>query len=94
MKKSLFYFLFSLWLITGSSITQAQTAFPLLKVVPWNGHKAATSLTFDDGDPIHLDVVIPELNRRQIHGTFFLIANRIDRKDEWHQAIKAGHRCV
>jgi len=91
MKKSLFYFLFSLWLITGISITQAQTAFPLLKVVPWNGHKAATSLTFDDGDPIHLDVVIPELNRRQIHGTFFLIANRIDRKDEWHQAIKAGH---
>jgi peptidoglycan-N-acetylglucosamine deacetylase len=91
MKKSLFYFLFSLWFVIGSAAAQTQTTFPLLKIVPWNGHKAATSLTFDDGDPIHLDVVIPELNRRQLHGTFFLIANKIDRKDEWRQAIKAGH---
>jgi peptidoglycan/xylan/chitin deacetylase (PgdA/CDA1 family) len=68
----------------------ADNGFPQLKVVPWNGHKAATSLTFDDNDPIHLDFVIPELNRRNLHATFFIIANKVDRKDEWRQAIKAG----
>ncbi len=91
MSRRIFCFLFSLAFMLCGTMVQAQTAFPQLKVVPWNGHKAATSLTFDDGDPIHLDVVIPELNRRQLHGTFFLIANKIDRKDEWRQAIKAGH---
>jgi peptidoglycan-N-acetylglucosamine deacetylase len=69
----------------------AQEVFPDLKVVPWNGHKAATSLTFDDGDPSHLDVVIPELNKRHLHGTFFLIANKIDRKDDWRKILADGH---
>jgi peptidoglycan/xylan/chitin deacetylase (PgdA/CDA1 family) len=91
MNRNRLCFLFSIIFIVLVTTTQAQTDFPQLKVIPWNGHKAATSLTFDDGDPIHLDVVIPELNRRQLHGTFFLIANKIDRKDEWRQAIRAGH---
>jgi len=91
MNRRILCFLFSLVFMSCGVMVRAQTSFPQLKVVPWNGHKAATSLTFDDGDPIHLDVVIPELNRRQLHGTFFLIANKIDRKDEWRQAIKAGH---
>ncbi len=69
----------------------AETAFPDLKVVPWNGHKAATSLTFDDGDPSHLDTVVPELNRRKLKGTFYLIANRIDRKDDWRKILASGH---
>ncbi len=69
----------------------AQNAQPQLQVVPWNGHKAATSLTFDDGDPVHLDVVIPDLNKRHLHATFFLIANKLDRKDDWRQVLKAGH---
>jgi peptidoglycan/xylan/chitin deacetylase (PgdA/CDA1 family) len=64
---------------------------PDLKAVPWNGHKAATSLTFDDGDPSHLDVVIPELNKRHLHGTFFLIANKISREDEWRKILSDGH---
>jgi peptidoglycan/xylan/chitin deacetylase (PgdA/CDA1 family) len=57
-------------------------------VVPWNGYKAAVSLTFDDGDPIHLDLVIPELQKRDIRGTFFLIAGtgRLLRPDEWKKA--------
>jgi peptidoglycan/xylan/chitin deacetylase (PgdA/CDA1 family) len=70
---------------------QAGEAFPALKVLPWNGHTAATSLTFDDGDPSHLDVAVPELNERKMRGTFFLIANKIDRKDEWRGVLKAGH---
>ena len=69
----------------------AGPVFPNLKVVPWNGHKAATSLTFDDGDPSHLDVVVPELDRRHLHGTFFLIANHIERKDDWRKILASGH---
>ena len=59
MNQRVFCFLFSMALVLCGAMVQAQTPFPQLKVVPWNGHKAATSLTFDDGDPIHLDVVIP-----------------------------------
>jgi len=74
-----------------SSLSWADSPFPEVKVVPWNGHKAATSLTFDDGDPSHLDVALPELNQRKLHGTFYLIANRIDRKDEWRKILGEGH---
>lgn len=81
--------LFSLFL--GAQGLRAEEAFPSLQVVPWNGHKAAVSLTFDDGDPIHLDLAVPELNQRHMHGTFFLIANRIDRKDDWRKILKWGH---
>ena len=72
-------------------IAWADNPFPEVKVIPWNGHKAATSLTFDDGDSSHLDVAIPELNQGKMRGTFYLIANRIDRKDEWRKILTAGH---
>jgi peptidoglycan/xylan/chitin deacetylase (PgdA/CDA1 family) len=59
-------------------------------VVPWNGYKAAVSLTFYDGDPIHLDLAIPEMQKRSIRGTFFLIAGKLMRADEWKKAAAAG----
>ncbi len=68
-----------------------EPTFPDLKVLPWNGYKAATSLTFDDSDPSHLDVAVPELNQRKMKGTFYLIANRTDRKDDWRKLLTAGH---
>ena len=79
------------FILAASRGLAADAAFPDLKVAPWDGHKAACSLTFDDGDPCHLDVVVPELNRRHLHGTFFLIANHLDRKDEWRGILKDGH---
>ena len=85
------FLFFVLGIFAAHSIGFAAPAFPGLKVVPWNGHKAAASLTFDDGDPSHLDTVIPELNRRKLKGTFYLIANRIDRKDEWRKILADGH---
>lgn len=78
-------------LLLGASTLWAGEVFPDVKVLPWNGHKAATSLTFDDGDPSHLDVAVPELNQRNMHGTFFLIANQIVRKDDWRKILAAGH---
>jgi peptidoglycan/xylan/chitin deacetylase (PgdA/CDA1 family) len=60
------------------------------EVLPWNGYKAALSLTYDDGDPIHLDVAIPEMNKRGLHGTFYLITGKLSRIDDWKKAVAAG----
>lgn len=49
------------------------------------------SFTFDDGDPSHLDVAVPELDKRGMKATFYLIANQITRKDDWRKLILAGH---
>ena len=62
-----------------------------LKIAPWNGYKGAVSFTFDDGDPSHLSVAIPELDKRKIHGTFFLIVKGIGGADPWKKALAAGH---
>ena len=62
-----------------------------LKVLPWNGFKGAVSLTFDDGDPSHLDVAIPEMDRRKVRGTFFVITARMGNVEPWKQAAAAGH---
>jgi peptidoglycan/xylan/chitin deacetylase (PgdA/CDA1 family) len=68
-----------------------ENPYPAMKVSPWNGYKGATSLTFDDSDPSHLDVAIPELTARKMRGTFNLIANRTDRKDDWRKMLASGH---
>jgi len=64
---------------------------PKLGVLPWKGHAAAFSLTFDDGDPSHLDVAVPELDQRGMKGTFFVIANQIVREEEWRKLPVSGH---
>lgn len=38
----------------------------------WNGHKAALSLTFDDGLQCQLDHAVPAMDSLGIRGTFFL----------------------
>src|SRR5882724_12577546 len=64
---------------------------PGLKVLPWNGHQAALSLTFDDSRAVHLDVVVPELNKRHLHATFFLIVSKTSRLDDWRKARLQVH---
>jgi len=66
----------------------AQT--PILKVLPWNNHPAALSLTFDDSRAVHLDVVIPQLNKRHLRATFFLIVSKTTRIDDWRKAQSQG----
>ena len=62
----------------------AQEVHPIpLTVLPWNGHKAAVSLTFDDALPSHLDVAMPELQKRGLHATFFVVIAKLQRLDEW-----------
>jgi peptidoglycan/xylan/chitin deacetylase (PgdA/CDA1 family) len=69
----------------------AATEGEALKVAPWNGYKGAVSFTFDDGDPSHLSVAIPELDKRKIHGTFFLIVKSMGGVGPWKAAAATGH---
>ena len=58
-----------------------------LRVLPWNGYKAAVSLTFDDGLPIQLVVTLPELNKRNMRGTFFLCPDNLELVSSWEAAL-------
>ncbi|MBV9183181.1 MAG: polysaccharide deacetylase family protein [Acidobacteria bacterium] len=49
------------------------------------------SLTFDDSRPVHLDVAVPELNKRHLHATFFVIISKLTRLDGWREAQAEGH---
>jgi peptidoglycan/xylan/chitin deacetylase (PgdA/CDA1 family) len=75
----------SLWV----GLSAAQT--PTVRVLPWNDHAAAVSLTFDDARTVHLNVAVPELNKRHLHATFFLIVSKLTRLDEWRRAQAEGH---
>ena len=61
----------------------------------WKGHRAAISLTFDDGLPVQIQHALPVLNVWDIPSTFFLIVNSpYDtefRTSDWQAAIKHGH---
>lgn len=70
-------------------LSYAQT--PTLHVLPWNNHSAAVSLTFDDARAVHLDVAVPELNKRHLNATFFVIVSKLTRLDEWRKAQAEGH---
>jgi peptidoglycan/xylan/chitin deacetylase (PgdA/CDA1 family) len=74
-------------LFVGLSFAQT----PTLRVLPWNDHPAAVSLTFDDARPAQLDVVVPELNKRHLHATFFVIVSKLTRLDDWRRAQAQGH---
>jgi peptidoglycan/xylan/chitin deacetylase (PgdA/CDA1 family) len=86
LKRS-FFLVCGLLLVGLSNLGAREVPF---QVEPWNGYKAALSLTYDDADPIHLDLVIPEMNKRGLRGTFYLITGKLDRLDEWKKAFLAG----
>src|ERR1700731_2638502 len=70
-------------------LSAAQT--PTLRVLPWNNHAAAVSLTFDDARPVQLDVAVPELNKRHLRATLFLTVSKLTRLDDWREAHLQGH---
>jgi peptidoglycan/xylan/chitin deacetylase (PgdA/CDA1 family) len=74
-------------LLVGWSFAQT----PALRVLPWNDHSAAVSLTFDDARPVQLDVAVPELNKRDLHATFFVIVSKLTRLDDWKRVQTEGH---
>jgi peptidoglycan/xylan/chitin deacetylase (PgdA/CDA1 family) len=84
-----FHFRVAVLCILLVQLSLAQT--PALRVLPWNGHPAAVSLTFDDARTVHLDVAIPELNKRHLNATFFVIVSKLTRMDDWKKAQAEGH---
>lgn len=67
-----------------------------------DGYQTAISLSFDDGLPSHLDLAIPQLDRRGLRGTFYLNPRGHEDGDsrrpswadwlaQWHRAHAAGH---
>ena len=67
---------------------------PHLRVLPWRGHRAALTLTFDDSSPSEADLALPVLDARGVKGTFFVTERNIvgDRAiATWAQAVRDGH---
>jgi len=62
---------------------------------PWpNGAEVAVVLTYDDALDSHLDVAIPQLNRLELPGTFYLSGARPSirtRLGDWRRAAAQGH---
>ena len=55
---------------------------------------AAVSITYDDGLPDNLDRAIPDLNARNLRGTFYLTTGKrcvLRRKNDWRRAFEQGH---
>lgn len=69
----------------------APTIAPRLTIAPWNGHRMALSWTFDDGDPSHLETVVPLLDAAAIPGTFYPTCSEIQPVvDDWIAVAEAG----
>ncbi|HZY81199.1 MAG TPA: polysaccharide deacetylase family protein [Cyclobacteriaceae bacterium] len=67
---------------------------PALSQTPWNGHKSAVVLTYDDALNVHLDKVIPGLDSAGFKGTFYLTVSSgafTNRMVDWKKAAEKGH---
>jgi peptidoglycan/xylan/chitin deacetylase (PgdA/CDA1 family) len=60
---------------------------------PFNGRRAALSLTYDDTLDCHLDLVAPALESRGFRGTFYTPVNDtlLRRMDQWSETSRRGH---
>ncbi len=61
---------------------------------PWNGKPAAVVLTYDDGLNVHLDTVVPLLNKHNLKATFYVTGTAGSvgkRPKDWKRAASAGH---
>jgi peptidoglycan-N-acetylglucosamine deacetylase len=76
-----------LWFIPYASASREQPD-------SWNGRRSAVVLTYDDGLNVHLDKVIPALNKAGMRGTFYIQGNAQTlhtRMKEWRKAAAKGH---
>jgi peptidoglycan/xylan/chitin deacetylase (PgdA/CDA1 family) len=67
---------------------------PRVRVLPWNGHRAALTLTFDDSSPSEATEAVPELDERGVKGTFFVTTKNLEEAANdalWAQAEREGH---
>src|SRR3990172_4942975 len=60
----------------------------------WKPHRGAVSLTFDDALACQLEKAVPEMDKRQIRGTFYLHAGGKgwqERLQPWGPVGRSGH---
>lgn len=76
---------------TPPPAADAAVSAPRLSVLPWNNHKAAVSLTFDDALPVQLDIVAPELAKRKLTATYYLNTITLTRIEEWRALQMQGN---
>lgn len=84
----------ALTLLFTLPLTLLSACSPAEENKPWNGKRAAIVLTYDDSLHVHLDKVIPALNTRGLHGTFYLTVNPSafsERVADWRTAAQQGH---
>lgn len=63
-------------------------------VFSWpDGAKAAVCLTYDDGIDSQLDIAIPDLDRENLRGTFYIEGDNLipDRINKWKEIARTGH---
>ncbi len=65
------------------------------QILKWqDGKKACFMLAFDDGAPSQLKYVVPELQKRKITGTFYLVTGNslyAGLKPKWDEAVKSPY---
>jgi len=87
-------FLATAALLTFSSFAFAADSAPDTgtQILKWkDGKRACFMLAFDDGAPSQLKNVIPELQKRKITGTFYLVTGNslyASLKPKWEEAVK------
>jgi peptidoglycan/xylan/chitin deacetylase (PgdA/CDA1 family) len=78
----------------GLVVPVAAVAPPPVRVLPWDGHRAALTLTFDDGSPSDATEAVPALDEKGVKGTFFITTKNVWSKgtrDLWAKAERDGH---
>lgn len=63
-------------------------------LTPWDHKTAAVSLTYDDSLNVHLDTVVPALEKAGFKGSFYLttFADPFARRlNDWREVAKKGH---
>ncbi|MFC2123279.1 polysaccharide deacetylase family protein [Bacteroidota bacterium] len=57
------------------------------------GTTSAVCLTYDDAINTHLDIAIPDLNKEDLRGTFYMQGSNIsiERMEDWREASRQGH---
>ncbi|HEV7401711.1 MAG TPA: polysaccharide deacetylase family protein [Chthoniobacteraceae bacterium] len=90
----LFFSLLGLALSAGLLAAGAADA-PSTQVLKWkDGKKAVFILSFDDSCQSQLNNVVPELNKRKLTGTFYLVMGggvHAGRKQDWEAAVKSPY---
>lgn len=80
---------------TAACVTPAFAVVGDARVAPWKDNRTGVFLLmFDDGWPGQVDVGVPELQKRGLTATFYMVPNKGEykaRQAKWAEAAKSGN---